>query len=210
MRVSNRVPSCKASKSALLQSQAMFKSYPRPQFLPFLLQGFNEVYNMVPDLNTIYREPYATVIQQYFDGNHGHDGMEKLLPQVPIEMLNDSFVNRYLNDKDFVMHKALKENTICYWKPENPVQLCHCKGDEIVYYENSVVACNVMKQQGATDVTLKNPSKRFGHRGCGLFATMYSKMYFDSFRAGSKHGRKGSFAQRFFLSLAKLKKPPTG
>jgi len=190
-----------------VQSQAMFQPYPRPQFLPYLLQGLNEVYNMVPNLNAIYREPYASVIQDYFDGNHAHDGLEKKLPAIPKEMLTDSFVNLYMNDKDCIMRKALRENTICYWKPENAVQLCHCKGDEIVFYENAEAAYNGMKQEGAKDVTLRNPGKKYGHRGCGLFATAYSKMYFDSFRAGSKHGRKGSISQRFFLSLAKLKKP---
>ena len=193
---------------AEVQSQAMFKPYPRPQFLPYLLLGLNEVYNMVPDINDIYREPYDKVVRKYFDGNHSHDGLEKLLPKVPKDMLKDSFVNRYLNDKSFIMHKALEENTLCYWKPENADQLCHCKGDEVVFYENAVVAYNGMKQHGAEDITLRNPGKKYGHRDCGLFATSYSKMYFDSFREDSKYGRKGSVTQRFFLSLAKLRKPP--
>lgn len=192
-----------------VQSKAMFTAYKRPQFLPYLLQGLNEVYKMVPDINAMYREPYDTVVRTYFDGNHSHEGLEGLLPLVPKDMLKDSFVERYLNDKDFSMRKALEENTICDWKPENPVQLCHCKGDEIVFYQNSVVAYNGMLAKGAQDVTLRNPGSKYGHRGCGIFATMYSKMYFDSFRANSKYGRNGSFAQRFYLGLAKLKKPIT-
>ncbi len=190
-----------------VQSQAMFQPYKRPQFLPYLLQGLNEVYNMVPDLNAIYRAPYDTVVKTYFDGNHSHEGLEKLLPLIPKDMLTDSFINLYLNVKEFIMHKALEENTITHWKPENPVQLCHCKGDETVFYQNAVVAYNEMKRQGAKDVTLRNPGKKYGHRSCGIFATAYSKFYFDSFREGSKHGRKGSIIQRFFIAVAKLKKP---
>jgi hypothetical protein len=37
---------------------------------------------MVPDINDIYREPYDKVVRKYFDGNHSHDGLEKLLPKV--------------------------------------------------------------------------------------------------------------------------------
>lgn len=74
-------------------------------------------------------------------------------------MLVESFVNLYLTDTAFVMRKALQDNTICYWKPENAVQLCHCKGDEIIFYENALVAYNGMKQQGGKDRTLRNPGK---------------------------------------------------
>jgi hypothetical protein len=190
-----------------VQSQAMFKPYARPQFLPYLLIGLNEVYKFVPDINDVFLAPYDSVVQKYFDGNHSHDGLDKLLPEIPINMLRDSFVNLYMNDKDFIMHTALIENTLCYWKPENAVQLCHCKGDEVVFFENALAAYNGMKQQGAGDITLRNPGKKYGHRSCGLFATSYSKFYFDSFREDSKYGRKGSFSQRFFLTLAKLKKP---
>ncbi len=189
-----------------VQSRAMFKPYPRPQFLPYLLLGVNEVYNLVPDINDMFRPPYDTMISKFFDWNYTHDDLTDLFPAIPKDMLRDTFLNLYLNDKNFVFHKALEENTICCWKPENPVQLCHCKGDEIVFYENSVVTYNAMKQLGTEDIAFRNPGKKYGHRSCGLFATSYSKFYFDSFRVHSKHGRKGSLAQRFFLSLAKMKK----
>jgi len=189
------------------QSRAMFKPYARPQFLPYLLIGLNEVYKLVPDVNDLFIAPYDTVVSKYFDGNHSHDGLEQLLPEIPIHMLRDSFVNLYTNDKDFPMHQALIDNTLCYWKPENAVQLCHCKGDEVVFFENALAASKGMKDHGAEDITLRNPGKKYSHRGCGLFATSYSKFYFDSFREDAKHGRKGSLTQRFFLSLAKLKKP---
>ncbi len=192
-----------------VQSQAMFKPYKRPQFLPYLLQGINEIYGMVPNVIDMYRKPYDSIVVKYFDGTHTHDGLENLLPEIPKDMIRDTFVNLFLTDNNFPLNIALKENTLCYWKPENPVQLCHCKGDEVVFYANSIHAYNGMKQHGAEDITLRNPGKKFKHRSCGIFATAYSKIYFDSFRDGAKHGRKGSFSQRFFLSLAKLKKPVT-
>jgi hypothetical protein len=33
---------------------------------------------------------------------------------------------------------------------------------------------------------------------------MYTKLYFDSFRNGSKYGRKGNVNKRFLLALAHL------
>jgi hypothetical protein len=193
-----------------VQSHAMFKPYHRPQFLPYLLMGINEVYNIVPDVLAMYKPPYDSLVNYYFDGYHSHDELTELFPKIPIEMLHDTFVNLYLNDKDWIFHRAIEENTISNWKPENPVQFCHCKGDETVFYENSVVTRNNMLQLGAEDITLINPGKKYNHRSCGLFATSYSKFYLDSFREDSKNGRNGSLIQRFFLAIAKLKKPVVG
>jgi hypothetical protein len=169
--------------------------------------GINEIYPIVADVQDMFRSPYDTVVQKYFDGKHSHDGLENRFPEIPIQMLKKDFIQQYMNDPQFLMHKALEENTITHWKPDNPIQLCHCKGDEIVFYENATVALEGMKTSGGKDVILRNPGKKYGHRGCAIFATAYSKFYFDSFLEDHKHGRKGSLIQRFLIRLAKLKKP---
>jgi hypothetical protein len=110
----------------------------------------------------------------------------------------------YLNNPDFPLRKILEENSLCHWKPENPVMLCYCPKDEQVNYKNSIVAEKGMKAKGAKHVTLRNAGRKYGHTKCALFATMYSKLYFDSFLKGSKYGRKGNTNKRFLLSLAKI------
>ena len=114
------------------------------------------------------------------------------MPEIPKDMVRDTFVNLFVTDSNFVLHKALADNSLCYWKPDNPVQLCYCDKDEQVNYKNSFVARDGMKKQGAEHITLRDGGKKYGHYKCALFASMYSKLYFDSFRNGSKYGRKGN------------------
>jgi hypothetical protein len=192
-----------------VQSQAMFQPYHRPQFLPFLLMGVNEVYRIAPDVHDLYRPPYDSLVRVFFDGTHDGEVMTPHFPSIAVHMLKDWVLEDYRNNASSPFRRALADNTITHWRPDNPVQLCHCKGDETVFYGNALVALEGMRQSGATDVTLRNPGRKYGHRSCAIFTTGYSKFYFDSFLPGAKHGRKGSSTQRFLMGLLKLKKPVT-
>ena len=139
-----------------------------------------------------------------FDGKHTFKEIDAYMPEVPKDMIRDTFVNLFLSDPNFPLHKALDDNSLCYWKPENPIQLCYCKADEQVNYRNSIVAQEGMKKLGAKHITTRNAGNKYGHTKCALFASMYSKLYFDSFRKGSKYGRPGNAGKRFMLALAKL------
>jgi hypothetical protein len=188
-----------------VQSTVMFKPYDHPHYLPYLLRAVNEVYKIVPyDINNIYKAPYDTIIPKMFDGKHSLHAINEALPKIPKDMIIDSIINVYVKDPEFPLHKVLRENSLCYWKPENPVQLCYCDKDEQVTYKNAFVARDEMKKLGAEHVTLRRGGKKYGHYKCAIFSGMYTKLYFDSFLKGSKYGRKGNVNKRFILSLAKL------
>jgi hypothetical protein len=187
-----------------VQSEVMFKKYSNPHYLPYLLLGFNEVYKIVPDINAIYNPPYDSIIPAMFNRGSHMGEIDRILPEVPKDMVKDTFVQLYVKDPGFPMHKALADNSLCYWKPENPIQLCYCNKDEQVSYKNAIVAHENMKKLGAKHVTLRNGGRKYGHYKCAIFSGMYTKLYFDSFRNGSKHGRKGNLNKRFLLALAKL------
>lgn len=158
----------------------------------------------VPDINKIYNSPYDTLIPKFFDGKHDFGDIDAILPHVPKDMVRDTFIQLYVNDPNFPMRKALADNSLCQWKPENSVQFCYCNNDEQVTYKNAFIARDEMKKRGAKYVTLRNGGKKYGHYKCAIFAPMYTKLYFDSFRDGSKHGNKGNLSKRFLLSVAKL------
>ncbi|MBL7800774.1 MAG: hypothetical protein JNL95_08600 [Chitinophagales bacterium] len=187
-----------------VQSEVMFKKYERPHYLPFLLNGLNEVYRMVPDIRAIYKPPYDSIIPDMFEKGKSFKEIDAVLPEIPKDMLRDTFVQLYLNDSNFILHKALADNSLCHWKPENPIQLCFCKNDEQVSYKNSIVARNGMKKLGTKHITLTEAGKKYGHNKCALFASMYAQLYLDSFRNGSKYGRRGNAGKRMLLAFARL------
>lgn len=189
------------------QSTVMFREYPQPHYLPYLLIGYNTAYKVFPetDFYDVFAEPYDTLIPWMFKSKkHGVGDINAMLPKVPKDMVKPKFIEQYQNDPDFTLRKELVNNSVFDWKPESPVQICYCKGDEEVLYTNALVAHKTMKENGAENITLRHTGKRYNHRQCADFSVVYTKYYFDSFRKGSKKGRKGPLFKRWLIGIAKL------
>ena len=187
-----------------VQGEVMFHPYTRPHYLPYLLASFNEVYHFIPgNIRSIYKHPYDSLVPLLFDGKHSINAIDKALPLIPIDMITDSFANSFINDSIHPLKIALRQNSLCEWKPDAPVQLCYCESDEQVTARNAKVAYKNMKALGAKHVTLRRAGVNFTHTRCALIAMLYTKMYFDSFRHGSKYGGKGTVGQRIVASIAK-------
>ncbi len=190
------------------QASVMFENYSQPHYLPYLLKGYNEAYKIVPDIVSIYNSPYDTLIAKMFDSDLSISEMNDLLPPIPKQMVKDSIVNLFLNDPEYKLRKAIAANSLINWKPEAPMQLCYCAADEQVKAENAIVAYNSFKSLGAKNIRLLDAGKKYGHFKCAIFASMYSKFYFDTFRKGSNKGRRGSPGKRMLLAFAKLSIKP--
>jgi hypothetical protein len=179
-----------------VQNEIMVIDYSQPHYLPFLLYGYQKVYNIFPsddEFRQIFKPEYQHVLDKILSKGHGLGDINAMLPSKPFEMIEPYFFDQYKNNPDFIFTKALKENDTYNWVPAAPVQFCYCKGDEEVYYKNSIVAMEWMKANGAKRIIDRKVSDTFNHRECADYAVMYTKFFFDSFRNGFEKGRKGNF-----------------
>lgn len=190
-----------------VQAEVMFHPYTQPHYLPYLLLGYNEVYKIFSQdrfYDQVFSEPYNDIVRGVFNGDHSVGSINDTLPNIPKDMLSDSLVSLFVNDPDFEFKKLLVENSMDNWVPEMPMQICYCTGDEEVVYTNALVAYDHMKANGAKHVKLRKAGgDKFTHRKCADWAVLYTKMYFDSFRKGSKKGRKGPVFKRMLIGIAK-------
>ncbi len=184
-----------------VQSAVMIEEYSHPSYLPFLLRSYQEIYGIVEDPSMIFKAPYDSIIEVYYTGEHSMMAVNKMLPKVPIEMVNDSFKTVYLTDPTFKMHYAAKDNDVYDWKPEKPLQMCYCKYDEQVDYRNAMVALEKMKENGSKTAYVRNAGNKFNHFTCAVVSFAYSKFFFDSFRNGSVKGNKGNVGKRMAVGI---------
>lgn len=187
------------------QGSVMFQPYSHPGYLPYLIYSYQEVYQLVPDVNKLFRAPYDTLLPAMFDGTHSMGEINRLLPGIPKDMMVDEVVQAFLTDTAYAFRKALQKNDVYDWKPNAPVLLCYCKGDEQVNYKNSLKTERTMKANGAKNVRLKHCGKKFTHGTCALYTVIFTKMWFDSFVDGSTKGRKGPVFKRMLINLSKGK-----
>jgi hypothetical protein len=162
---------------------------------------------MYPDVNVIFKEPFDSLLMPLFDGSHGMGDANRIMPPIPKDVIKDSIVDLYKSNPDFPFRKYLSDNSVADWKPNAPVQMCYCEGDQQVTYRNALVAEANMKKLGAKNVHAFRVGKKQGHVTCAMFAAIHTKMYFDSFLKGSKKGRKGPIIKRWLLNIAKKKVP---
>lgn len=189
-----------------IQTQVMYKPYAHPAYLPYLLYSYNEVYKCFDDPNSCFKTAYAEAIPPLFDGKHTMGDIDKVMPSVPKDVLKDEFVEAFNNNEQFPFKIALSKNSVHDFKPEVPLMMCYCTADEQVNYKNAFIAKDAMEAKGAKHIKLQNAGKKFGHGKCAIYASAYTKMYFDSFVKGSKHGRKGPLVKRIALATLKVKR----
>jgi hypothetical protein len=168
------------------QQKYMFQEYPRPFYLPYLLVSYQTAYRVLntDNIYSIFKSPFDTLLPKYYSNNIDKtlDDLDKIMPKIPAEVVNDSLVEVYKSDTNFLFKIKLKENNLTDWKPKAPVQLCYCKGDREVNYKNSEVAYNNMTALGVTNIKLNNLSDKLDHNTCAPFAVMATKFYFDRFK----------------------------
>ena len=168
------------------QEDYMFEEYPRPFYLPYLLLGYQTAYD-ITDLENPYdafREPFDTLFPKFFENNDSRtlDELNKVLPKVPMEVVEPELIEEYRNNPDHPFKVRLRENNLIDWEPQAPVQLCYCKGDKEVSYKNSEVAYEKMTGKGIDHIRLNNLSDHLDHNTCAAFAVLATKYYFNRFK----------------------------
>lgn len=202
-KITASAPMSGAYDLAGVQEKTMFEEYSHPGYLPYLFFSFHEVYNFYNHVSEVFKHPYDSILPPLYKGQHSMNFINRQIPSVPKDVVRAEVVRQYLKNDDFPFKKALRENSVHDWKPESPMLICYCKADEQVNYENALVAEKAMKARGAKNIRLKHVNKDLGHNDCAMFAVMHAKMFFDSFRKGSKKGNLGPVGKRFLLGIGK-------
>jgi hypothetical protein len=179
-------------------------STPRPGYLPFMLVGLNRVYQFVDEPSDMFVPPYDSLLPPLLKGENSLRIVHDLMPGDPFEVLQPEFKGNLFQDSSGAFAHILDENTVYDFIPEAPVNLCYCKKDEVVSYENSLVAFEYFKSQGVKHVRKDQVAKKLNHVDCARYALIYQKFWFDSFRKGKKRGRKGPFFKPGLVTMSKM------
>ena len=107
----------------------------------------------------IFTPPYDTLIPHLFDGKHSLKKINKLLPEVPIDMIIPEIREEYVNNDSHILKELLKKNDLSNWKPNAPIQMCYCKGDKEVPFQNTLVTKKNMDMLGTENIKTKCASK---------------------------------------------------
>ncbi|MCO5231683.1 MAG: alpha/beta hydrolase [Chitinophagales bacterium] len=186
------------------QAKVMFEVYPQPFYLPYLLVSYQTAYKYWDgDIYEVFKSPYDSISKVYLDGTHYYEDFNKAIPNIPADILKPEHVEEFKRDPNYPIKKRIEENNIYEWIPKSPTMFCYCSSDDQVSGENSVVAYNYMKKNGAKSVRKKNLSDTFDHNECAMFAVIETKFFFDNIRKGKRNPEKGNRFKRFLIAKYK-------
>lgn len=156
--------------------------YVVPSYLPFMLLGYNAIYDLYSSPSDYFASPYDVTIPPLFDGTRSTGEIDQQLPAIPKQMLRPDVLNDYINNPDHPLRQALVENDLYDWTPKAQMRIFHCEGDMEVSPENSHITLAQFQANGFTDVSLIQPDvilgTRMGHYDCALPSLVAAQSWF--------------------------------
>jgi pimeloyl-ACP methyl ester carboxylesterase len=161
-------------------------AYPIPSTLPYIMFAYNNVYQTYSDLSSVFLSQYYEEFKEYFNDSHAYeyDVVDNLWPpsKIPSVVLRPEIIESLKQDASNPIVLALEENNLYDWAPKSPIHLCHCDSDDIVPFQNSVVAYNSFVKHGSTNVELVIPLHGGTHATCGLPSLIDAITWFGSLK----------------------------
>ncbi len=160
-------------------------------FIPYLVLGYQEVYgNIYEDLTDIFQPVFIQSIEAFYDGDINLIELTIALfflsgqnfgNNYPVTLFNPDLVNDVTSDDDHPINIILRENDTYNWAPQAPTRIFYCTADEMVPFENSIVADSVLQANGALDLINENLSSTMGHGDCAVPALLETVAFFKGF-----------------------------
>ena len=162
-----------------------------PAYAPNTILSYDYVYDLFDEVVEVFKEPYATVISQFYDNQIGLGTLNNLLitqltansgASVARNLFQDSIIMEVENNFDHPFNVALRDNDVYDWTPQAPTRLIYCQADDQVVYTNAIVADSVMNMNGAPDVMALNVNPTANHGQCVEPATISALLFFAGFQ----------------------------
>ena len=160
-------------------------------FIPYVILGYQEVYgNIYNELTDIFQPVFVQAIEAFYDGEINLTdltvglvllSLQNFANSYPVTLFNPNLVNSMLSDDDHPLNIILRENDTFNWAPQAPTRIFYCMADEMVPFENSIVADSVMQANGAINLITENLSSTMGHGDCAVPALFETVEFFNEF-----------------------------
>lgn len=128
------------------------ETYHVPYYIAYVAMGYKTSYDWSLPLSSIFKEPYASIIPEYFNGKYSGYEINSVLSDDMSELLTSNFINNIYTDADLkIIVDAFEENNLDQWVPKNKMIMYHGTDDITVPYQNSVDTYNSFISLGADE-----------------------------------------------------------
>ena len=106
-------------------------------YISFWTVATNRVYHFYDDPAQVFQQPYASIVEALYDGDHSEQDILAALPNSPSALLTPRYLARLQHPTGALLH-AMKQNDVsCDWRPKAPVRIYAARGDDGVAFANA-------------------------------------------------------------------------
>ena len=124
-------------------------SYPQPGYISFTYMSYNTIENLNRPASDLFQNPYAERIPDLMDGSKSIGEANSYLTNVIKDLFSEKFLTEFLGNGETELKESFEKNSLLDWKPKAPIKLFHGDNDDEVNYNNSVIAYDNLKNNGA-------------------------------------------------------------
>lgn len=160
-----------------------------PAYVSYIFLGFNEAYDLYADINEVFKEPYASHIESFYNEEITLTELNATLltelnstgAAIPKRMLQDSIIDGLANDPNHPLNIWLAENDTYNFAPSTPTRMYYCEADDQVPFQNALVAEEGMVALGSTVAEAVSIDPDLTHGQCVVPSIISSIEFFKSF-----------------------------
>jgi len=150
-------------------------------FLAFTMLSYQYVYgNLWNDPSEAFVAPLDSLLPLAYDRRTAPVALP--LPDTARHILQPAYLAAVEQDSLHPAALALRANDLYDWAPQAPVRMYYCEADEIVPFQNALVAEAGFQQNGAAQVDLRSAGQELGHEPCAIPTFLGTKLWLDTFR----------------------------
>jgi len=150
-------------------------------YLAFTMFSYQYVYGDLWDHpSEAFVAPFDQLLPQFFDRSTPPVAVS--FPDTARKMLQPTYLAAVQQDSLHPANLALAANDLYDWTPQAPINMYYCEADEVVPYQNALLAELTFQQNGATDVRASSSGQNLGHEACAVPTFLGTKLWLDSFR----------------------------
>ena len=123
--------------------------YPQPGYISFTYMSYNSIEKLNRPATDLFQSPYAERIPDLMDGSKSIDEANRYLTTTIDNLFAEKFLSDFLGEGEQELKKKFEKNSLLDWNPKAPIKLFHGTDDEEVNYNNSVLALENLKNNGA-------------------------------------------------------------
>jgi len=184
--------------------------YYYPAYIPNTALSYQTVYgNLFNDLSEVFKPDYATLIQQFYEGQITLSSLNSQLIATlidnegasrPFRMLQESIIQEIEANPDHPINLALNANNTYdgNWLPSAPFRLFYCMEDDQVPYRNSLLARDSFLAAGVTNFAISDVLPTADHGECYVPAMTSTLIFFLGYQ---QIGTVGTVVPKDFWNL---------